>query len=590
MRNLLILFLVFVITSAHAEVIKGSSYALLGAVKYKDNFDHFDYVNPTAPKRGKVIYSFPATFDSLNRYILKGNKAPGLEITQDSLMKSSLDELYGMYGLIAESIEYSSKKDWVIYNLRKEARWHDGKPITAEDVKFTFDILRSEGDPNYKIVLADIDEIKVLTPTRVKFTIKNPKNMTIISLISTQSILPKHFFEGKKFDKYDKEPVLGSSAYKIKSFQFGKSIEYERVKDYWAENLNVNRGFNNFDYVQYDVYLDQISEILALKAGEVDFRSENYSKMWATAYNIEQIKDGSMIKELVEHKLPASLQSFFLNTRRSDLADRNVREALTLAFDFDWLNKNLFYGLYTRTQSYYENTFFQARGTPSVDELKLLEPFKNDIPKEVFEKEFRMPRTHANIVESRENLKRARQLLLDSGYVISGDGLISPYTKKPLELELIYRDDAFDRMLNFYVKNLAKIGIKLKLHKLDDAQAQLRTDKFDYDITTISFAPVTIPGISETQVWNSAARVEGGYNFSGVNSKAIDFLTKTLSDPKDTDELIAAAKALDRILLYSYYSIPHFYSKNFRLVYWNKFGVPAKRPDYDVGNSTWWLK
>lgn len=575
---------------AEDKVAVKHGHAIFGELKYKPDFQHFDYANPDAPKGGFVKFYSLGAFDSLNDFVLKGNKAPSLNYTYESLMYPSTDEPYSQYGLIAESIEVPESKTWVAFNLRPQARWHDGNEITAEDVKFTLETLKSKGDPNYKIIYADVSHVEVLNKRKVKFYISAPDNPLIISSIGGMPILPKHFFVDKEFDKYDDKPILASGPYKIKAYEFGKFIEYERVPDYWAKDLPVMRGLNNFNNVKIDAYLDYQVAVEAFKSGEYDYRDEASSRVWATNYDIEAIKNGRMIKAEWSHKLPANLQATYLNMRDPNLADVKLREALTLAFDFDWMNKALFFGIYTRTISYFDNTKFAAKALPTGKELEILNKFKDQVPPEVFTKEFIMPSTSANPFKNRENLKIALKLLTDAGYKVDKDLLISPHTGKPVMIEVIYHLQQFERLLNAYKDNLAKIGITLNLRFLDHAQYQKRMQTFDFEMTTAAFNSISVPGNNQRQLWHSSADVEGGFNFSGVHNPVVDYLVDHLSNSKTEEDLIAYARALDRVLLWNYYSIPQMHSRQFRFLYWNKFEMPKIKPDYDIGTETWWMK
>ncbi|MCE2992239.1 MAG: extracellular solute-binding protein [Candidatus Jidaibacter sp.] len=575
--------------SASEKIIKSHGYAAYSNLKYPANFAHFDYVNPNAPKGGELKMAHVGTFDSVNANILKGTKAPGLDYIYDALMVNSFDELNSYYGLVAESIEYPESLSWVIFNMRKEAKWHDGSLMTADDLIFSFNTLKEKGNPNYKIVLADITKVEKLDDYRVKYTFASSHEPLLISIIGELPIIQKKFFQDKAFDQFE-EVYPTSGPYRIKNYSHGKFITFERVKDYWGKDLPVFKGVYNFDIIHYDVYRENTIAVEALKAGDFDFREENISQVWATAYSGKDFDNGSLIKEAVPHKLPANLQALFLNMRKDALKDIALRKAIFYAYDFDWMNKNLFYSIYTRTKSYFDNTVYAASGLPQGEELKVLKRFENDLPKEVFEKEFITPTTNSNIMKNRVNLKIAKQILLDAGYQIVGDKMISPITKKPVELEIIYHFQGFERLLLALKENLAKIGITLNLRLIDYAQYLLRMNSFDYDIIIAAFTPTTFPGRNQMQVWHSSSDVKGGYNLSGVRSRVVDELLNNLVNAKDKDSVITYSRALDRVLLWNYYAVPQMHSKNYRIIYWNKFGIPAIRPSYALGVETWWTK
>jgi microcin C transport system substrate-binding protein len=581
------------INIAHAEshIIKSHGYAVFGELKYPKDFTHFEYANPNAPKGGEIRHYYPAGFDALNDYILKGNKAPELWMTHETLLTPAGDEPYSSYGMLAESIEYPVSKEWIVFNIRPEAKWHDGKSVTAEDVVFSFNIFREKGDPNYKIIFQDVEKAEALSSHRIKFYIKNPRNPLIFPLVGESLyIMPKHFLKDKEFDKFDNEPILGSGPYKIKEFKFNKYIIYERIKDHWAKNVPANNGMYNFDEIRYDSYLDSVVAVEAFKSGAYDFKEENISRVWATGYDIKPVRKGDIIKELVQHSIPANLQTTFINMRRNDGKDINFREAMTLAFDFDWMNKALFYSLYKRTESYFDNTHFKAQGLPQGEELKILQKYRGKIPDHIFTQEFVMPSTGADPMRNRNNLRKAKDLLFASGYKLQNGKMISPYTNKPVELEMLYVSSVHEKMLGAFRNNLKKIGITLKLRMIDSAQFMDRIKSFDFDMTPVAFNALSVPGSNQKQLWHSSADVKGGLNFAGLHSDVVDDLISGLINASHEEELIANAKALDRVLLWGYYSVPQMYSSNYRLLYWNKFGIPAVRPKYSMGKESWWAK
>ncbi len=579
--------------SAYAEnhTIKTHGYAIFGGLKYKKDFTHYEYSNPDAPKGGELRLHYPAGFDCLNDYILKGNKAPELWLTHETLLSSAGDEPYSSYGHLAEAIEYPHSKEWVVFYLRPEAKWHDGTKITPEDVVFSLNMLKEKGDPNYKVIYQDVERAEAISEHAVKFHINNPRNPLIIPLIGESLyVLPKKFFKDKEFDKFDHSPILGSGPYKIKQYEFNKYIVYERVKNYWAQNIPVNKGMYNFDEIRYESYRDPVVAVEAFKAGGYDLREENISRVWATSYNIKAVKDGRLIKETVDHKVPANLQTTYINMRRDDGKDINFRQALTLAFDYDWMNKNLFYSLYKRTESYFDNTHFKATGLPTGKELKILEKYKHELPEHIFTTEFKMPKTGADPIRNRENLKIAKKLLFDSGYKLVNGNMVSPYTKKPVIMEVFYVSSAHERLFLAFKNNLKKIGITLQLRQVDSAQFMDRSKTFDFDLVPFAFTALSVPGSNQKQLWHSSADVTGGFNLSGLHSQIVDDLIQGLINSATEEEVIAHSKALDRVLLWGFYSIPQMYSSSYRLLYWNKFDIPKIRPTYSIGRESWWAK
>lgn len=589
-RIILLLALMLGVSVQAAEnITKSHGYAIYSELKYKEGFTHFDYANPSAPKGGEIRYGHIGTFNSVNANVLKGTKAPGLDYIYDALMVKSMDELNSYYGLVAESLEYPQDLSWVIFNINKAATWHDGSPITADDVVFSFYTLKEKGDPNYRIVLAEVKAVEKLDKYRVKYVFNSKYEPLQIPIVGELPIIQKAFFEGKAFDQFE-EVYPTSGPYKIKDYSHGKFIQFERVKDYWGKDLPVYRGLYNFDIINYDCYHESTIAVEALKAGAFDFREENISQVWATAYQGAAFDERRIIKEEVPHQLPANLQALFFNMRKEMFQDVALRKAIYYAYDFDWMNQNLFYGIYTRTKSYFENTEYAATGIPTGKELEILKEFKNELPKELFEKEFVVPTTASDPMHNRENLRIAKQTLLDAGYKMVGEKMISPITGKPVEFELIYHFQAVERIILALKSNLAKIGITLTPRLIDHAQYLLRTGDFEYDSISAAFTPTTFPGRNQMQLWHSSSDVKGGYNLTGVRSKVIDSLLDHLVDAKTKEEVTSYAQALDRALLWGYYAIPQMYSRNYRIIYWNKFGIPDIRPAYALGVEAWWSK
>ena len=565
------------------------NYAIFSEPKYSKDFKHFEYVNPDAPKGGTLTQGHVGAMDSLNAYTLKGNKAPGLEYIYDTLLVSSFDELSSFYPLLAESFYVSPNKDWVVFNMRKDARWHDNTPITSEDVAFSVKILREKGSPAYQIMLKDVGKVEAIDAHTVKIQMLNTKDPSLLAVIGQLPILCSAYFKDHDFLNSDDVPVLTSGPYRIKEYKPNKTIVYERVDDYWGKDLPVNKGYYNFSYLKYEAFLENIIAIEALKGGELDFREENVSKLWAKAYNSKAIKDGRLKKELATHTAPPNLQSIFLNTRRPLMKDIALRKALTECFDFDWMNKYLFHGLYKRIESYYQNTQYSAQGIPSADEIAVLSKFRDQLPNELFTKEFSIPSTDANPIKNRTNLMEAKKMLLAAGYYYSGTKLLTP-SGKPVEMDIIYHFQGFERIFLAYKENLAKIGIKLNLRLLDYTQYQKRLQDFDFDMTVAALAPAIIPGDLELQLWHSSSDVVGGYNFTGIHDEVVDYLIERLRESNTKEQKILYARCLDRVLLWNYYSVPQLYSNNYRLIYWDKFGIPDVRPTYYLGLETWWLK
>ncbi|MFQ5619895.1 MAG: extracellular solute-binding protein [Rhodospirillales bacterium] len=563
--------------------------AMYGDPKYGPDFKHFDYVNPDAPKGGEVKLAAIGTFDNLNPYILKGVAAAGLGGLFETLLTNSDDEPFTEYGHLAESIEMPEDRSWVAFTLRKEARWHDGKPVTPEDVIFSLEILKTKGQPFFRFYFANVKKAEKTGPRTVKFTFSGGENRELPLIIGQLPVLPRHFWEGRDFAKTILEPPLGSGPYRIKAFEAGRSITYERIKDYWAADLPVNKGRNNFDIIRYDYYRDTTVALEAFKGGEYDFRQENVSKNWATAYDSPAIRAGLIKKVEIRHQRPTGMQAFVFNIRRPLFKDPRVRRALAYAFDFEWTNKNLFYGQYTRTKSYFSNSELASRGLPGPDELKILKPLRGRIPDEVFTKAYEPPSTDGS-GNIRRNLRKALKLLKDAGWVIKEGRLVHAKTGKPFTFEILLSQPTWERIALPFKRNLKRLGIDARVRTVDSAQYQRRTEDFDFDMIVDVFGQSLSPGNEQREMWGSkAADRPGSRNTIGIRSDAIDKLVDLVIAAPDRKSLTARTRALDRVLLWGHYLIPHWHIQSFRVAYWDKFGRPAVTPKYNLGFDTWWI-
>lgn len=571
------------------EGVKVHALTLGDAPKYGPDFKHLDYVNPDAPKGGTVNFGVIGTFDSFNPYIIKGTPA-GLGGLFETLTASTEDDILSEYGLIAESMEIAPDKSWMIFNLRPEARWHDGKPITAEDVVFSFDTLMEKGDPLYRNYYSDVAKAEALAERSVKFTFKSGGNRELPVILGQLPVLPKHWWATRKFEDVLLEPPLGSGPYKLGTFDFGRTYTMERVPDYWGKDLPINRGTNNYDRNIFTYYRDPEVQLEAFKSGRIDIRSENSAKRWATVYDFPAVKDGRVIKEKFRHVRPAGLQGFIMNTRRPYFADKRVRQALIDAYDFEWANKTLFFGEYTRTRSYYENSELSARGLPSDEELKILEPLRGKIPDEVFTTEYNPPKTDGS-GNNRDNLAKAAQLLDEAGWTVENGKRFKD--GKPFAFEILLDDQAFERIVQPFAQNLERIGISVSVRTLLDAsQYESRIEEFDFDMLVSGWGQSLSPGNEQREFWGSAAADQkGSRNYVGIKDPAIDTLVEQLVNAPTRHDLIMHCRALDRVLQWNYFVVPNWYLPADRLVYWNKFSKPSKRPDppYSVGSSGWWI-
>lgn len=564
--------------------------ALYGSCKYPDEFSHFDYVNPKAPKGGAVKLAETGSFDTLNPFVLKGVKAPGLALTFETLMAPSFDEPQTMYGLVASGVRVAADYTSAEFELRPQAKWHDGSAITPDDVVFSFSILKEKGDPTYRILYAPITSVEKTGPRHVRFTFENGQNRELPMIAASMPLISKAYYAKADFEKTTLEAPLGSGPYKVEAVDQGRFITYARVKDHWAEKLPVNKGQNNFDTIRYDMYRDENVTLEGLKAGAYDFRREYIARNWATAYDTAPVKDGRIIKREIPDFTPQGMQAFIFNTRKPYLAAARVREAIDLTLDYEWLNKSIFYGAYKRNDSYFKNTDFEAKGIPEGKELALLSQFKDDLPPKLFTEPFKTPVTDGS-GNPRENLLRAQKLLEEAGWVIK-DGKRVNAKGQVLTIEFLLRQPTMERVINPMRKNLERLGIVSSLRMIDDSQYQKRTDEGDFDIVSIWInRGVFYPGGEQTALWHSSqADVKGGNNLGGVKSKAIDGILAELTAARDEESLKAAGRALDRVLLWQHYVIPNWHSSVFRVAYWDKFGIPEVTPKYNLGFSTWWIK
>ena len=557
--------------------------------KYPANFTHFDYVNPDAPKGGTLRQAGFGGFDSLNPFINKGVAAEDIGMIYDTLTRHSLDEPFTEYGLLAEKIEKAPDNAWVLFYLRPEARFHDGHPVTAEDVKFTFDTLMSKGAPMYRGYYADVDNVEVEGTHRVRFIFKQAGNRELPLIVGQLPVLPKHWWAERDFSKGNLDVPLGSGPYKVADVQAGRSIRYERVKDWWGKDLPVNRGFYNFDTLQTDYYRDNTVALEALKAGQFDYWLEMSAKNWATAYNTEAVANGQLIKEEIANHNPTGMQGFIFNTRRPLFNDRRVREALGLLFDFEWANRQLFNGAYTRTRSYFDNSELASVGLPSPEELKLLEPLRAQIPPQVFTDEYQPSVTDGSGI-IREQQRRAYQLLQEAGWRVDGDQMLDS-TGKPVTIEFLLAQTEFERILLPFKRNLADLGIELVIRRVDVSQYINRLRSRDFDLIVGGFGQSNSPGNEQREYWHSSsADNPGSRNFIGLKDPAVDKLVEGLINADSRKSLITHTRALDRVLLWGHYVVPNWHIKTWRVAYWNRFEHPKVTPQYDIGLHTWWAR
>jgi microcin C transport system substrate-binding protein len=577
-------------SSAAAQPRHGAS--IFGDLKYGPEFSHFDYVNPDAPKGGKLTTIGTAgitTFDSFNGYILKGDAAQGIELIFDTLMVRAFDEPDAMYGLVAKSIDIAPDRKSVTFALRSEAKFADGTALTAEDVCDTFRLIKTEGHERIRITIRDVKSCAVLSPDSVRYDFDGENTRDLPLIVAGLPIFSKAYYATHDFAKSTLEAPLGSGPYKIGPYRQGQYVSYLRREDYWAKDLPVNRGKYNFDEVRFEYFRDRNAELEALKAGILDLREEFTSKSWATEYNISAVKEGRLIKEELPDETMSGAQGFFINLRREKFQDVRVRQALDLAFDFEWSNANLFYNLYTRTESVFEGGDLKAMGKPSPEELEMLDQMRGELRPEVFEEVYTPPKSNGSGAD-RKLLRHASELLDAAGWTVK-NGVRENSKGEKLSIEFLEDDQTFERVMNPYIRNLRLIGVDARIRLVDEAQFQQRLKDFDFDVTIQRYVLEQTPGVELRSFFSSqSAQAPGSYNLSGIAMKSVDRLIDRIITAKSREELTTAARALDRVLRGEHFWVPHWSKRSYTIVYWNIFDRPAVKPKYDRGVITnWWI-
>ena len=564
--------------------------SLFGDLKYGPEFVHFDYVEPNAPKGGTLHLATVGTFSTLNPFTLKGVSAAGAGFPFESLLEGAADEPDAAYGLIAAEVALAPDRRSVRFLLRPEARWHDSTPVTAADVAFSFEILTTEGAPSFATQLAGVDRVETVGDREVAFHLVDPDNRKLPLIVGGMPIVSEAYFRGRSFGETTLEPPLGSGPYRVGKVDAGRSIGFERVADYWGAALPVMTGRYNFDTIFIDYYRDRTVLVEALKAGEYDFHEEFTSKVWATQYDIRAVEEGWLVKDVLPDNTPSGVQAFFINTRLPKFQDRRVREALSYVFDFEWLNKNQFFGIYDRMASYFENSDLAARGLPSQAELAILEPHRGAVPEEVFTTEFVPPSTDGS-GNNRRNLRSARALLKEAGWITRDGALVNEATGEPMTIEFLYFEPTFERIYAVFARRLERLGVGVTLRLVDSVSYEERMKSHDFEITTLRFVFNLSPGAELNANFATATADQvGSSNAAGIKDPVVDALIAEVVGATDRATLVAAARALDRVLLWGHYMIPQWYKGAHHLVYWDKFGRPALKPRYARGViDTWWV-
>jgi len=567
-----------------------SVYSLYGQPKYLPTFSHYDYVNPNAPKQGRLVQSSIGSFDTLNQFVPQGIPAAGLSYLYDTLMVRPDDEPDSQYGLVAQCIELSDDQKTLIFRLDPNAKFHDGVSIQAEDVVWTFNTLLKKGDPRYKLYYRDVKAVKAQDRNTVIFTLSDTHNQDLIFAIGGLPVLPKHFWDHQSFTKADLTVPLGSGPYQVKDFKVNSDITYSRVKDYWAANHPTRKGQFNFDELKWVYFKDDTVAFEAFKSHLYDLRVEHRSKLWATGYQGPAVESGEIIKEEIMSREPQGMQGFVFNFRRPIFKDRQVRKAIALAFDFNWVNSQLFYSQYQRASSYYNNSHLAAGAVISPHELTIYNQLDHQLPEEFFVSPV-VINDPENEAQMRDQLLRAAKLLDDAGWVIENGWRVNKITGERLIFEILITQASFERVILPYQEHLKRLGIDVVIRKVGPSEYVNRIRSFDFDMTTTVFRANLNPGNELFDYWSSkSANVMGSGNISGIADARLDQLIQLVMEAKTRDELEHRVRALDRLLMWEYIVVPQWYLDIHRVAYWNSLLRPEISPDFDLGLMTWWSK
>ncbi len=575
---------------AQPKIHTGAGFAMHGEPQYSMPPDHLEYAHPDAPKGGNVKFATLGTFDSLHPFTLKGVPAVGISALWESLCWHSRDEPFTVYGLLAETIDVPEDRSWVAFTMRAEAKWSDGSPITVDDVVWSFDTLKAKGPPMYASYFNDVLKAEKTADRKVMFAFRKTTNRELPLIISELPVLPSKWWASRDFAKATLDVAPWSGPYKVDGYDAGRWITYRRNPDWWAKDLWMNRGRYNFETMRYDYYRDNDVLFEAFKAGDADIRRENSGRNWMTKYDFPAVKDGRIKREEIPDQLPQPMQGFVFNLRRPMFQDRKVREAIGLMYDFEWQNKNLSYGFFKRTRSFFGNSEMEAKGLPSPEELKILEPFKGKIPDEVFTTEYNPPKTDGS-GNVREQARQAIGLLKQAGWLINKEGKLVDKAGKRLAFELLLNDAAFERMALPFKQNLERIGIDMSVRTVDTSQYRRRTDGFDFDMVIDLWGESLSPGNEQREFWGSrAADRPGSRNTMGLKDPAVDQLIELVIAAETRESLVTRVKCLDRVLQWIEFVIPQFRNDKELVAYWNRFSRPEKTAKYaPIAFDTWWV-
>jgi len=588
-RPALALLLLASAFAARAGPVHG--IAMHGDPKQPADFPYFSYVNPDAPKGGKLVLGSFGSFDSTNPLIVRGEAAAGVrEYVYESLLARGLDEPFTLYGLLAETIEVPEDRSSITFHLNPKARFSDGKPVTADDVLFSFEVLKEKGRPNHRSYYSKVSKAERLSDHDVRFTFDAGGDREIPLILGLMPVLPKHLIDAETFDSTTLEAPVGSGPYKMTRIDPGRSITYERDPNYWGKDLPVNRGRFNFDEIRFDYFREASVMFEAFKTGQVHLWPEEDPRRWANAYDFPAANDGRVVRETFDIGLPAGMTALVFNTRRPIFADPRVRQALILLFDFEWINRTLYAGLYDRTESYFERSSLSSAGKPADErERALLKPYAKFVNPEIMDGTYRFPTTDGS-GRNRENQQKAFRLLKEAGYELKSGKLINKETGKQLEFEILAASTAQEGLLLSFARDVERLGIKVKLRVVDSAQYQHRLTNYDYDMIQNTWISSLSPGNEQIFRWSSStAKTPGSYNFAGVSNPAADAMINALLAAKSEEDFDAAVRALDRVLLSGDYVIPLFHIPKQWVAYWNRLKHPERIPLFGYTADAWWV-
>ena len=587
-RHLLIvtLFITFFTSASFAEKTHG--IAMHGKPKYEESFTHLDYVNPNASKGGVVRFGSYGSFDNLNRVAFKGSKAAGLGYVNDTLMRRVWDEAFSLYGLIAEFVEMPEDRSSVTFYLNPKATFHDGSPITRDDVLFSLETFQTKGTPNQKKTYGKVVSTELIGNHGIKMVFVNNEDKELPLIVAGfLPIIPKKYYENIDVTKTFLDIPLGSGPYTIENLDPGRQIKYKRVENYWAKDLPVNKGLYNFDTIIYDYYKDSNVLVEAFKVGEYDFRREYNVKRWLSEYDFKAVDSGEVILKEMNNDRPVGMNGLVMNTRKNIFNNRNVRLALSYAYDHEWINKTIYQNAYVRTDSFFDNSPLSSSGLPSDAELKLLNPWRDQIPSEVFTETFTPPKTDGS-GNARENLLQAKEILQEEGWIIKNDKLTK--NGKEFKFEFLIVSPSDEKIALAYQSNLKKLGITMEVRTVDSSQYQARLLNYDFDMIKRYWGVSLSPGNEQQFYWGSeVGKKDGSRNYPGINSPAVDALIEKLISAKNREELTTAIHALDRVLLWGHYVVPLYHSNKDRIAYWDFFEYPEKIPLYGIVIESWWV-